>query len=106
MITNKFGGKVKGIELTKSLLTSQDPTDLPDSLGLSVELFPASPPLTDYFLPHILVVIFRIVIGRGLLAAPCHRADKPLKLLAFIAAAWSIREGSLVVLNLIFCDSS
>jgi len=95
MITNKFGRKVQGIELTKSLLTDKDPIELPESLGVLWK-YPKLPALTHYFLPHILVVTFQIGI----------RADKAPGLVAFVATTCAIGVRSLVVLGLISCDFS
>ena len=106
MITDEFPCMLQGIELPKSLLPDKDSIHLPESLGISVELLQASPPLNNYFHPHMLVVVFHIGCRFRRLATPCDRADKALGAFAFVAAAWSISARGLVMQDLTFCDPS
>ena len=106
MVTNEFPRILEGVELPKSLLIEKDSIHLLDSLGISVELLQASPPLTNYFLPHMLVAVFHIGRRFRRLDTSCDRVDRALRAVAFVVAAWSIGARSLVMQDLIFCDSS
>src|SRR5258706_3654356 len=97
---------LQGIEFPKSLLTDKDSIDLPDSLGLPVELLQASPPLTNYFLPHIPVVLFHIGRRCRRLATSSTRVAKAPGAVAFLSSAWSIGASSSVIRCSILCDSS